>query len=145
MFISKQLITFVALAALLFATARPAFAQHRNADGGKNTAKVEDETGSYFIPDKNETVIVEATGGRGDTPVEPALRLRFSNNQTDALRKVGNRRYRFLWHGSYGYATFRPDSENPEETEMYLETPQGNYVLKRVRPAATETTSKPAA
>jgi hypothetical protein len=143
MFISRQPFTLAALAALLFAAACPAFAQHRNTGTG-STAKTRDETGSYFFAENNETVIVEASGVRGDAPVDPALRLRLSNG-TCPLQKVGNRRYRFVWHGDADYVTFRADSENPEETEMFMETPRGNYVLKRVRPAAPGAADKSAA
>ncbi|MDT7780322.1 MAG: hypothetical protein QOC99_2834 [Acidobacteriota bacterium] len=106
-----------------------------NIIGGGVKVKEEGEAGSYLLAEKGQTVIVEASG-KGGTLIDPALRLRLSGNETCALQKVGNRRYRFLWHGSADFVTFRADSENPEETEMYLETPQGNYVLKRVSPTA---------
>jgi hypothetical protein len=124
----------------LFAAAGAAFAQHR----GGNAVNIEDETGSYFFAERNETVIVETGRGGGSTLADPGLRLRFSSG-TVALRKVGERRYRFVSNGYPAFVTFRANSENPEETEIYLETAQGNYVLKRVRPSATEATSKPAA
>lgn len=144
MLISKRLVTFVALVALSLA-ASAALAQRRS-DGaaGEKTAKVSDETGSYFLSELNETLVVEADEGKGDAAAEPALRLRWASRGTRVLRKVSGRQYRFvLSRGNY-FVTFRADSENPAETEMYLETAQGNYVLKRVRPAAAGT-GKPAA
>lgn len=127
MLTSKRLVTFVALAALATSTT---LAQRRS--GG--AAKIEDETGSYFLAERNETLVVEAEEGKGDASAEPALRLRLPKNETRVLRKVGVRRYRFLWYHDTNFVTFRADSSNPAQTEMYLETAQGNYVLKRVRP-----------
>jgi Caspase domain/Glucodextranase, domain B len=106
---------------------------------GGEVARAGDETGSYVLAEKNETVVVEASGGRGNTPVDRALRMRLANNETAPLQKVGEHRYRFLWHGDADYVTFRADSENPGETEMYMETPRGNYVLKRPKPSKPAT------
>jgi hypothetical protein len=107
---------------------------------GSVFAQLKDETGSYFFAERNETVIVEAGRG-GSTLTDPGLRLRFSNG-TVALRKVGDRRYRFVSNGYPAFVTFRADSDNSEETEIYLETHEGNYVLKRVKPAGAETVGK---
>lgn len=106
--------------ALLFSSADIAFAQ------------LGDETGNYFFAERNETVTVEVGRGGGSTLTDRGLRLRFSNGAV-ALRKVGERRYRFVAHGYPAFVTFRADGENPGETEIYLETSEGNYVLKRVR------------
>jgi hypothetical protein len=123
--LSRALLSF----ALLFAFAVAASAQNMN------------ETGSYFFAERNETVIVEAGRGGSGTLADPGLQLRLSNG-TVALRKVGSHRYRFVWHGDADFITFRADSENPGEVEMFLETPQGSYVLKRIRPAGAETIGK---
>jgi hypothetical protein len=50
------------------------------------------------------------------------------------LEPAGGRRYRFAGLEGF-YATFRPVKDNPRETEMYLEQPQGNFTLKRVKAA----------
>jgi Caspase domain/Glucodextranase, domain B len=139
MLISKRIVTLAALAALSLA-ACPALAQRTGA-----AAQTNDETGSYFLAEKNVTLVVEADAGKGDASAEPVLRLRWPNNETRVLRKVSGRRYRFLLERSTNFVTFRADRQNPAETEMHLETPQGSYVLKRVRPAAAGAANKPAA
>ncbi len=50
------------------------------------------------------------------------------------LENVGGRRYKLIYPGLEGFfATFRPVKEKTDETEMYLEQPQGNYVLSRLK------------
>jgi hypothetical protein len=56
------------------------------------------------------------------------------------LEPTGGRRYKL--GGLEGFcATFRPAKDNPQETEMYLEQPQGNYTLKKVKAADAATAS----
>jgi caspase domain-containing protein/glucodextranase-like protein len=140
---SKRLVTLVTLAALVATTLAvcPALAQRKSS----GAAKSKDETGNYFLAETNETLVVEADANKAGASAEPALRLRWANNGTRVLRKVSNRRYRFLWYRDTNFVTFRADSENPSETEMYLETPKGNYVLKRVKPDAAVAAHKPTA
>ncbi len=54
------------------------------------------------------------------------------------LENIGGRRYRFGAPAPEGFfATFRPTKGKETETEMYLEQPQGNFVLPKI--AATQT------
>src|SRR5262249_51557729 len=50
---------------------------------------------------------------------------------TYTLVNVGGRRYKLDGAPDGFFMTFRPTKEHPEQTEMYLEQPQGNYVLPR--------------
>ncbi|MGH9903721.1 MAG: serine hydrolase domain-containing protein, partial [Pyrinomonadaceae bacterium] len=57
------------------------------------------------------------------------------------LENVGGRRYKLTGPQPIEgfFATFRPAKGDEAETEMYLEQPQGNYVLPRAKPAAAAT------
>src|SRR5205085_4423216 len=57
------------------------------------------------------------------------------------LMNVGGSRYKVAEVAGF-YATFRPARDDPKETEMYLEQPQGNYTLKKVK--AADATNAPA-
>ena len=49
------------------------------------------------------------------------------------LQNVGGRRYKFAEPAPPGFfATFRPAKDKPNETELFLEQPQGNVVLMKV-------------
>jgi hypothetical protein len=138
MLISKRLVTLVTLVALvalaaLSLAAYPTLAQRT----GVGAARTNDETGSYFLAEKNETIIVEADEDKVGTSAEPSLRLRWPGEGTRVLRKVGDRRYMFIWYRSNAFVTFRADRDNPEKTEMYLEMFERPHVLKRVGPAPT--------
>jgi CubicO group peptidase (beta-lactamase class C family) len=93
-------------------------------------AKIENEVGEYLLEAANMKFTVEVKEGKLNvaTPGQP----------TYALEPVGGRRYKLA--GLEGFhMTFRPAKENPQETEIYLEQPQGNYTLKKVKAADAAT------
>lgn len=49
------------------------------------------------------------------------------------LQNVGGRKYKLAGAPDGFFVTFRPVKANEAETEMYLEQPQGNFVLARVK------------
>ncbi|MBV9211041.1 MAG: beta-lactamase family protein, partial [Acidobacteria bacterium] len=66
--------------------------------------------------------------------VEGKLVMTVPNQPKYTLENVSGQRYKLTYPGLEGfYATFRPSKENPSETEIYLEQPQGNYVLQRLK------------
>jgi CubicO group peptidase (beta-lactamase class C family) len=95
------------------------------ADGAPS--KIEDEAGNYLLAEANMTMAVAAKDGH--------LTLSVPGQPTYTLENVGGRRYKLAEVPGF-FTTFRPSKDDPKETEMYLEQPQGNFVLKRVRAAA---------
>ncbi|HEX7314597.1 MAG TPA: serine hydrolase [Pyrinomonadaceae bacterium] len=92
--------------------------------------KIENEVGDYLLEVANMKFTVAVKEGKLSvaTPGQP----------TYALEPVGGRRYKLA--GLEGFhMTFRPAKENPQETEIYLEQPQGNYTLKKVKAADAST------
>jgi CubicO group peptidase (beta-lactamase class C family) len=104
----------------------------RAADGsaakaaGGAPVKIEDEAGNYLLAEANMTMAVAAKDGH--------LTLSVPGQPTYTLENVGGRRYKLGDLPGF-FTTFRPAKDDPKETEMYLEQPQGNFVLKRVRAA----------
>jgi CubicO group peptidase (beta-lactamase class C family) len=96
--------------------------------------KIEDEAGSYLLAEANITMTVAANEGK--------LTLSVPGQPTYTLEPVGGRRYKFAEAEGF-FITFRASKDDPKETEIYLEQPQGNYTLKRIKPtdAATAATS----
>ncbi|HEY3579128.1 MAG TPA: serine hydrolase, partial [Pyrinomonadaceae bacterium] len=55
-----------------------------------------------------------------------------------ALKNIGGRRYQLAEPAPAGFfATFRPAKDKPNETELYLEQPQGNIVLTKLSADST--------
>jgi CubicO group peptidase (beta-lactamase class C family) len=94
--------------------------------------KAEDEAGSYFLSEAKVTMDVSAKDGK--------LTLNVPGQPAYALENVGGRRYKFAAADGY-FVTFRPSKDDPKETEIYLEQPQGNVTLKRIKPADAKTAS----
>lgn len=92
--------------------------------------KIEEEVGSYLLAEANIRMAIAAKDGK--------LTMSVPGQPTYTLEPVGGRRYKLAEVPGF-YATFRPVKDNPKETEMYLEQPQGNFVLKRVRAADATT------
>jgi hypothetical protein len=69
---------------------------------------------------------------------EGKLTISVPGQPTYTLEPVGGRRYSIGDLGGF-FATFRPAKDNLQETEVYLEQPQGNYVLKKVKAADATT------
>jgi CubicO group peptidase (beta-lactamase class C family) len=95
-------------------------------------AKIENEVGEYLLEVANMKFTVAAKEGK--------LNISVPGQPTYTLVPAGGRRYKFGELEGF-YATFRPVKENPQETEIYLEQPQGNYTLKRVKAADAATAS----
>jgi CubicO group peptidase (beta-lactamase class C family) len=93
-------------------------------------AKIENEVGDYNFEAAGFNVSVSVNDGK--------LRMAVPGQPTYTLAPVGGRRYKLAEIEGF-YATFRPAKDNPRETEIYLEQPQGNYTLKKVKPADATT------
>jgi CubicO group peptidase (beta-lactamase class C family) len=93
-------------------------------------AKIESEAGDYLLEAANMKFTVAVKDGK--------LAVSVPGQPTYALEPQGGRRYRLA--GMEGFhMTFRPAKDNPQETEIYLEQPQGNYTLKKVKAADATT------
>jgi CubicO group peptidase (beta-lactamase class C family) len=92
--------------------------------------KIEDEAGSYLLAQANIRMTVAASEGK--------LTLSVPGQPTYTLEPVGGRRYKLAEVEGF-FVTFRPSKDDPKETEIYLEQPQGNYTLKRIKPADATT------
>ncbi|HEX8294222.1 MAG TPA: serine hydrolase [Pyrinomonadaceae bacterium] len=93
-------------------------------------AKIENEAGEYLLEAANMKLTVAVREGR--------LNVSVPGQPTYTLEPAGGRRYKFGGLEGF-YATFRPAKENPQETEIYLEQPQGNYTLRKVKGADAAT------
>jgi CubicO group peptidase (beta-lactamase class C family) len=94
--------------------------------------KLEDEAGSYLLAEANMTMEFAVKDGR--------LTMSVPGQPTYTLEPVGGRRYRLSGVEGF-FVTFRPSKDDAKETEIYLEQPQGNYTLKRIKPADAKTAS----
>lgn len=94
------------------------------------TVKIEDEVGSYLFKEANMTTDVAVKDGK--------LTFSVPGQPTYTLEPVQGRRYKLAGMDGF-FVTFKPSKEDPKETEVYLEQPQGNYTLKRVKPADAKT------
>jgi CubicO group peptidase (beta-lactamase class C family) len=92
--------------------------------------KIENEVGNYLLAEAGVTMSVAVKDGK--------LTMAVPGQPTYTLENAGGRRYKFAELPGF-YATFRPVKDNPRETEMYLEQPQGNYTLKHVKAADATT------
>ncbi|MBV9926320.1 MAG: serine hydrolase [Acidobacteria bacterium] len=88
--------------------------------------RVENEAGDYLLEAAKLKMSVAVKEGK--------LNISVPGQPTYTLVPAGGRRYR-LGELEGFYVTFRPAKENPQETEMYLEQPQGNVALKKLKPA----------
>jgi CubicO group peptidase (beta-lactamase class C family) len=95
-------------------------------------AKIENEVGDYLLEVANMKFTVAVREGK--------LNVSVPGQPTYALEPAGGRRYKLGGLEGF-YMTFRPVKDNPQETEIYLEQPQGNYTLKRVKGADAATAS----
>jgi CubicO group peptidase (beta-lactamase class C family) len=92
--------------------------------------KIENEVGEYLLEVANMKFTVAVKEGK--------LQVSVPGQPTHTLEPVGGRRYKLS--GLEGFhMTFRPAKDNPQETEIYLEQPQGNYTLKKVKAADAAT------
>ncbi len=90
----------------------------------------EDEAGSYLLEEAKIQMDVAVKDGK--------LTFTVPGQPTYTLEPVGGRRYKLAGMEGF-FVTFRPSKDDPKETEIYLEQPQGNYTLKRIKPADAKT------
>ena len=95
-------------------------------------AKIENEVGEYNFEAAGFNVSISVKDGK--------LSMAVPGQPTYALEPQGGRRYKLAGMEGF-FATFRPAKDNPQETEIYLEQPQGNYTLKKVKAADATTAS----
>lgn len=95
-------------------------------------AKIENEVGEYNFEAAGFNVSISVNDGK--------LKMAVPGQPTYTLAPVGGRRYKLAEIEGF-YVTFRPAKENAQETEIYLEQPQGNYTLKKVKAADAATAS----
>ncbi|MET0622651.1 MAG: serine hydrolase [Pyrinomonadaceae bacterium] len=93
-------------------------------------SKIENEVGDYRFEAAGFDVSVSVKEGK--------LMMAVPGQPTYTLEPVGGRRYRLAGMDGF-FATFRPSKDDPRETEIYLEQPQGNYTLPKVKPADATT------
>jgi CubicO group peptidase (beta-lactamase class C family) len=97
-------------------------------DVAKSTGPAGDpagEIGKYFLAEASINFEVELKDGK--------LLLNVPGQPQYQLENIGGRRYKLAGAPAGFYVTFRPVKEKEAETEMYLEQPQGNLVLARVK------------
>jgi CubicO group peptidase (beta-lactamase class C family) len=97
------------------------------ADGGPTAAASDPkaEVGKYLLAAANVTFEV--------TLKDDKLTLSVPGQPAYPLKNMGGRRYQLTEPAPPGFfATFRPAKDKPTETELYLEQPQGNIVLRKV-------------
>jgi CubicO group peptidase (beta-lactamase class C family) len=91
--------------------------------------------GTYKFAEAGMNVEVAMADGK--------LLMTVPNQPKYTLENVGGQRYKLSYPGLEGfYATFRPSKDNPADTEIYLEQPQGNFVLQRLKAEEKAKTEK---
>src|SRR5206468_2094224 len=85
--------------------------------------------GSYLLAEAGMTVSIAYDEGK--------LTMSVPGQPTYPLELLAGSRYKLAAPAPPGFfATFRPAKENAKEFEIYLEQPQGNFVLKHEKAAA---------
>ncbi len=88
--------------------------------------------GTYAFAEAGFDVTVDLVDGK--------LMLNVPGQPVYPLENVAGRRFKLGSPAPSGFfATFRPVKDNPSATEIYLEQPQGNYVLQRKTAVAPST------
>jgi CubicO group peptidase (beta-lactamase class C family) len=87
------------------------------------------EAGTYNLEAINLSMEIEYKDGKltASVPGQP----------TYTLVNVGGRRYRMEGLPDGFFMTFRPAKDHPDQAEMFLEQPQGDYVVPKSKPDAT--------
>lgn len=91
-------------------------------------AELEREAGSYRFAEAGFDVEIALKDGK--------LTMTVPGQPVYTLERVDGRRYKLANAPAGFFVTFRPVKENDAETEVYLEQPQGNYVLAKVKQTA---------
>lgn len=92
------------------------------------------EVGKYFLAEASINFDVEMKDGH--------LMLTVPGQPQYELENIGGRRYKLANAPAGFYVTFRPVKDKETETEMFLEQPQGNLVLARIKADALAVTTK---
>lgn len=87
------------------------------------------EVGKYLLAEASINFDVEMKDGK--------LMLSVPGQPQYQLENIGGRRYKLADAPAGFYVTFRPVKDKETETEMFLEQPQGNLVLARIKTDAT--------
>ncbi len=89
------------------------------------------EVGKYLLAEASINFDVEIKDGK--------LMLTVPGQPQYQLENIGGRRYKLTNAPAGFYVTFRPVKDKETETELFLEQPQGNLVLARVKADAIAT------
>jgi CubicO group peptidase (beta-lactamase class C family) len=99
------------------------------------TIKPEDAVGRYDFTDAKMVITISAENGK--------LYMVAPGQPRYTLENVGGGRYRLAELEGF-FVTFRPAKGNESETELYLEQPQGNYTLPKLKADAAPVAPSPA-
>ena len=91
---------------------------------------LQNEVGKYLLAEASMTFDVALLDGK--------LWLTVPGQPTYELENVGGRRYKLANAPEGFFVTFRPVKDKEAETEIFLEQPQGNFVLSRVKAEGAE-------
>src|ERR1044071_1744457 len=92
------------------------------------------EVGKYLLAEASINFDVEMKDGK--------LMLTVPGQPQYQLENIGGRRYKLVNAPAGVFVTFRPVKDKETETEMFLEQPQGNLVLARIKTDATAAATK---
>ncbi len=96
------------------------------------SADITSALGSYLFREENWIIEFAARDGK--------LVMNVPGQPVYTLEPVGGRRYKLNGAPEGFFVTFRkPEGGKEGETEVYLEQPQGNYILPRAKPADATT------
>jgi CubicO group peptidase (beta-lactamase class C family) len=102
--------------------------QATSANANASGVKSQEFAGRYDLAAANMVITVTSENGK--------LYLTAPGQPRYTLELVEGRRYRFAEVEGF-YATFRPAKDDATQIEMYLEQPQGNYTLPRIKEVAS--------
>ena len=94
------------------------------------------EVGNYFFAAANVSFVVALKDDK--------LTLTVPGQPTYTLENIGGRRYKIAGAPDGFFATFRPVKDQPAQTELFLEQPQGNLALPKAKVTVDETPAPPA-
>jgi CubicO group peptidase (beta-lactamase class C family) len=98
------------------------------AKGNEPMGDPSNEVGKYLLAEASINFDVEMKDGK--------LWLSVPGQPQYQLENIGGRRYKLANAPAGFYVTFRPVKDKEMETEMFLEQPQGNLVLARIKAEA---------
>lgn len=111
--------------------AKPAAADAKTTDAGPSLIDPKTTVGTYKFAEAGMNVEVAMVDGK--------LVLTVPNQPQYMLENVSGNRYKLTTPAAAVegfFVTFRPVKEKADEMEIYLEQPQGNYVLSRLKAEA---------